>query len=248
MEQPLATPNITVTSLSFDEDTITSSVTFSWYKASDGATETEIIRYDVYDDDGNYFAQAVELGKTRGAFASGTVTVHNITPGIKFNIAVYVSTDTKNSANSVIAYSPTGNASFKTYDWNDTRTSCSINATASGAKYLRIKAGTAPLKNDIGEILAVGTDGTLTISDLDHGNGQAVYVSVVPEASDGHQYGESASYSMFLVRNPILGIYKPKCGDGEEQYIVDIIEKKKDSTDCTTRWQNGKRVKLIDPC
>lgn len=246
--QPLATPNITVTSLSFDTTSVTSSVTFSWYKASDGIEETELIRYDVYDDAGKYYAQAVELGKTRGEFASGTVTVNNITPGIKIHISVYVSTDTLNSSAIEVAYTPTGKATFSTYTWNDTRTSCAIKATAPGAKYLRINAGSAPNLSDIGTILAVGANGTLTVSNLDHGSNQALYLSAIPETSDGHQYGESATYSQILVPNPIIGIYKDKCGGNDDLYIVDIIEKKKGETTCTARWQNGQRVKVVQQC
>lgn len=247
-EHPLAEPNITITDLSFNEDTQLSSVTFSWYKASDGATDTELIRYDVYDTEGNYFAQAVELGKTIGEFASGTVTVPNITPGIKINISVYVSTNTQNSATEVSAYSPTGGATFSNYTWNDTRTSVTITATAPGAKYLRITAGTTPNGDDLGNTLTVGANGTLTLSDLAHGNGETVYLSAIPESADGHSYGESATYSMFEVKNPILGVYKPKCDDGDTVYIVDIIEKKENAESCTDRWQVGNRVVVVDPC
>lgn len=248
MNPTIATPKITVTSTSFDPTTNKSSVTFSWYKASDGATETELIRYDVYDDSGNYFAQAVELGKTRGEFASGTVTVNNITAGIKVSISVYVSTDTQNSAATETFYSPTGRATFSTYTWNDTRTSCEIKATAPGAKYLRITAGSTPDGDEAGEKVAVGTNGTLTVSDLDHGNGEALYLSAIPEASDGHQYGESAAYSQILVPNPILGIYKSRCGNEYDLYIVDIVEKKDSGTSCTPRWQKGQRVKIVSKC
>lgn len=246
--QSLATPNITVTSTNYNSTTGKSSVAFSWYKASDGATETELIRYDVYDATGKYYAQAVELGKTVGDFASGTVTVNNIDTGVKVSISVYVSTDTQNSSATETFYSPTGGATFSTYTWNDTRTSCEIKATAPGAKYLRITAGTTPDGKEAGEILAAGANGILTVSNLDHGNGQALYLSAIPEASDGHQYGESATYSQILVPNPILGVYKDKCGGNDDLYIVDIIEKKKGETTCTARWQNGKRVVVVDKC
>lgn len=135
--------------------------------------------------------------------------------------------------------------------WDDARRSCTITATATGAPNMRVEAGYSRNNYTIGSKLAVGTSCALTVSDLNHGTGQLLYIHAIPENADGTQYAAQEIFRTIPIPNPILGVLRPSCEEqaagAKQLYIVDIVEHKTNNT-CTPRWQNGDRIVKKNPC
>lgn len=133
-------------------------------------------------------------------------------------------------------------AEFVSIEWDDARRVCTIQAHAAGASKILISAGYTPNAREIKTKEVTGEDGSMAVEDLDHGEGQLLYLSIIPFDESGEQRTAYGAWKTIPIPNPILGVAVNKC-DSEEarEYIVDIIEHKTDGQ-CTTRWQNGDRV------
>lgn len=129
--------------------------------------------------------------------------------------------------------------------WNDTRTTISITASAENASAITINAGYLPGGSDILGLTNPGTSSTLELSDLNHGSNQMLYISVIPIDAENNEHPELATYAVYPIPNPIIGVIKT-CD--ETKYIVDIVEKKRGATNCSERWKNGQRVVVTPPC
>lgn len=243
-------PSVTITSCVYDPATKKCVLTFDWSKASDGGAYTETVKYDVYDAAGKYYVTGGTLKTvTGGAAASGSgVTVTGLASGEQIFVKVYVTATSGTSTTTKSTYSPVANAAFLGFDWDELRRTVTVRAEAPGAANCRIQAGDAPNKYNLGNQLTSGEVGTIVLKDLPHGDGQALYLQAVPEASNGYQYINEIAKVTVPVPNPILGVLTPPCGSPEEQrYIVDIVEKKADCS-VTPKWQVGDRVKIRTSC
>lgn len=246
-------PNVTINSMVYVPASKNCTLNFSWSKPTDGGAYTETIKYDVYDAKGNYYKSGVQLGTVSGGGSrSGTVTVTGLPSGEQYFVRVYVTATSGTGSTTKTVYAPVANAAFLGFDWDDVRRTCTIRAEAPGAANCRIQAGYSSNVYNVGNKLTSGQIGTLVVKDLNHGSGQILYLQAVPEASDGHQYTNEIAKISIPIPNPILGVHTPSCekieAGAEKEYIVDIIEKKKGSSTCTQRWQNGDRVVKKDEC
>lgn len=256
------TPSVSITSIVYQPSSKDCNLTFSWSKPLDGGALKESAYYSIYDAKGNYYKTNVLLKTNNagtGSAMSGNITVTGLPPGeqyfVKVTINQYRSDGTTvldSASKTTNGYAPVANAAFLGFDWDELRRTCTIRAEAPGAANCRIQAGYASNVYNIGNKLTSGQVGTLVVKDLNHGSGQIMYLQAVPEASDGHQYTNEIAKISVPIPNPILGIKTPSCEKielgAEKEYIVDIIEKKKGSTTCTPRWQNGDRVVVKEPC
>lgn len=246
-------PNVTINSMVYVPTSKDCTLNFSWSKPTDGGAYTETIKYDVYDAKGNYYKSGVQLGTVSGGGSrSGTVTVTGLPSGEQYFVRVYVTATSGTGSTTKTVYAPVANAAFLGFEWDDVRRTCTIRAEAPGAANCRIQAGYSSNVYNVGNKLTSGQIGTLVVKDLNHGSGQILYLQAVPEASDGHQYTNEIAKISIPIPNPILGVHTPSCekieAGAEKEYIVDIIEKKKGSSTCTQRWQNGDRVVKKDKC
>lgn len=247
------TPSVYIDSLLYDPNSQKCVCNWSWSKPSDGGYYDETITYDVYDQEGNYYVRGGALGTATGGVAkSGSQTTTNILTAVNLCVKVYVSTSAGVSSATACAYAPVAGAAFLGFDWDELRRTCTVRATAPGARQTRVSGGYAPNVYSIGSKVTPGEFGDLVVKDLDHGAGEILYLEAMPEATDNHQYIDEVAKISIPIPNPILGVLTPSCEQiaaGEEKkYIVDIIEKKKNSSTCTPRWQNGDRVVVKEKC
>lgn len=246
-------PSVYINSLLYNPSTQKCVCNWSWSKPVDSGYYAETITYDVYDNEGNYYVKGGSLGTvSNGAAASGTVTTDGILTAVNLCIKVYVATTAGTNSATACAYAPVAGAAFLGFDWDELRRTCTVRATAPGARQTRVSGGYAPNVYSIGSKVTPGEFGDLVVKDLDHGAGEILYLEAMPEATDNHQYLDEVAKISIPIPNPILGVLTPSCeqieGGEEKKYIVDIIEKKKGSTTCTPRWQNGDRVVVVGEC
>ena len=256
------TPSVSITSIVYQPSSKDCTLTFTWSKPTDGGGLKESVYYSIYDAKGNYYKTDVLLQTNAagvGAAMSGSITVTGLPSGEQYYVKVTVNqyrsdgtTVLDSASKTVDDYAPVANAAFLGFDWDELRRECTIRAEAPGAANCRIQAGYAPNVYDIGDKLTTGQVGTLVVKDLNHGSGQILYLQAVPEASNGHQYENEIAKISIPIPNPILGVHTPSCekieAGAEKEYIVDIIEKKKGSSTCTQRWQNGGKVVVKNKC
>lgn len=250
-------PKVKITSCVYDPNTKLCKLTFTYSKEKDGGGQGERLRYDIYDVQ----TGASLSGKdnitistvTDGRAMSGTITVTGIPTATNIGVRVELATAddnynaTKTKAQATV-YSPVADTAFISFDWDELRRTCVITATAPGAKQTRLSAGYSPNNYNVSTKLTAGETGTITVKDLNHGGGQILYLEAMPEAADSHQYKDEVAKISIPIPNPILGIKTYPCGSGRDsEYIVDIIEHKKNNT-CSPRWQNGDRVVKKNPC
>lgn len=250
---PPPTPSVYIDSLLYDPNSQKCVCNWSWSKPSDEGYYDETITYDVYDQEGNYYVRGGSLGTATGGVAkSGSQTTTNILTAVNLCVKVYVSTSAGVSSATACAYAPVAGAAFLGFDWDELRRTCTVRATAPGARQTRVSGGYAPNVYSIGSKVTPGELGDLVVKDLDHGAGEILYLEAMPEATDNHQYIDEVAKISIPIPNPILGVLTPSCEQieaGEEKkYIVDIVEKKKGSSICTPRWQSGDRVVVKEKC
>lgn len=138
-----------------------------------------------------------------------------------------------------------GQSQINSATWNDTRTTINITASAENATAITMNAGYSPNSSDILSLTTPGVNGTLELSDLNHGSNQMLYISVIPLDAENNEHLELATYAVYPIPNPIIGIVKT-CD--ETKYIVDMVEKKRGATGCSEKWKNGKRVVIKEKC
>lgn len=255
-------PTVSIVSSVYNPTSKDCNLTFNWSKPADGGALNEQIRYDIY----NAVTGASFSGKdnvqiqvvTDGTGKSGTITVTGLPTATKVGVRLEVATRpnassgwTVKTSKTAETYTPVAGAAFIGFVWDDVRRQCVITATAPGAAKTRISAGYAPNNYNVSTSLVNGTTGTLTVKDLNHGGGQALYLEAMPESSDGHQYIDEVAKISIPIPNPILGVLRPSCEEqaagAKQLYIVDIVEHKTNNS-CTPRWQNGDRIVKKNPC
>lgn len=245
-------PTVTITSCVYNPSTKKCQLKFNWSKASDTGTYSETISYSVTDNDGRSYGSGTLATASGGASKSGSLTLTNIETAVNCTVRVTCSSTAGSCTGSASVYSPVAGAAFLGFNWDELRRTCTILGTAPGAKQTRISAGYSPNNYNVGTKVTAGEYGDLVVKDLAHGNGEILYLEAMPEATDNHKYIDEVAKISIPIPNPILGIYTPSCEDkalGKDQlYIVDIIEKKKNTTTCTPRWKVGDRVVRIAPC
>lgn len=248
-------PTVTITSVVYDPSTKKSKLCFNWSLAKSSLTP-EVLTYKATLPDGTVVASGNVTTISNGAAKSGTVCNVVVPTGDQIKITVTnkagPTTNQMTATGSDTAYSPVANAAFLGFDWDELRRTCTIRAEAPGAANCRIQAGYQANTYTIGNKLTTGEIGELVVKDLNHGSGQILYLQATPESSNGHQYLNEIAKISIPIPNPILGIKTPSCEKielgAEKEYIVDIIEKKKGSTTCTPRWQNGDRIVKKGAC
>lgn len=119
--------------------------------------------------------------------------------------------------------------------WSDSRRSVTISASADAFGCM-VYAGLTPNSYDVS-----GRD-SVKLSDLEHGNNQAIYIRAVGIDEGGNEYADGEVFQTIAIPNPILGVV---CGD-EKEYIVDIVEKHANQD--VERWKIGDRVVTVDKC
>ena len=245
-------PSVVIKSCVYNPSTKKCVLSFDWSKATDAGLYTETITYSVTDNDGRTYGSGTLATATGGAAKSGSLTLPNIETAVNCTVRVTCSSTAGSCTGSASVYSPVAGAAFLGFNWDELRRTCTILGTAPGAKQTRISAGYTPNNYNVGTKVTPGEFGDLVVSDLQHGNGEVLYLEAMPEATDNHKYIDEVAKISIPIPNPILGIWTPTCEDvakgAEQKYIVDIIEKKKDATTCTPRWQVGDRVVRIQPC
>lgn len=242
------TPSVYINSILYNPTTKKCNVNWSWSKPVDGGYYSETVKYDVYDNEGNYYVNGGTLGTaSSGQALSGTLDTNNILTAVNLCIRVYVTTSAGTSENTVCGYAPVAGAAFLGFVWDELRRTCTVSATAPGARQTRVSGGYGPNNYNIGTKLTEGEFGDLVVKDLQHGAGQILYLEAMPESKDNHQYIDEVAKISIPIPNPILGVKKYPCeAEKEDEYIVDIIEKKNGT--CTPRWQVGDRVVQVDKC
>lgn len=246
---------IKIDSCIYDPSTKKNNLTFTYTKEQDNVTTGERLRYDIYDEDtGTYIAENVEIITVYdGRGLNDQVVVPNMPTGHKLTVYLELTVDPNLNGASVSRVgdsiqAPVANAAFLGFEWDELRRTCTIRAEAPGASHCRIQAGYAANVYDIGNQLTPDSVGVLTVKDLQHGNGQIMYLQAVPESASGYQYTNEIAKVSVPIPNPILGVRVPPCESGEEkEYVVDIVEMK-DNCTTTPRWQVGDRVVVKDQC
>lgn len=245
---PPKSPSVTINSILYQPSKKDCVMNFSWSKPADESDYKETVSYKVTRSDGTVITNWTSLGTTYGGSLSGSKTVDNLKSGEVYTVEVRVKSTAGTSTDSDTYVAPVANAAFLGFDWDELRRTVTVRAEAPGAANCRIQAGDAPNKYNLGNQLTSGEVGTIVLKDLPHGDGQALYLQAVPEASNGYQYINEIAKVTVPVPNPILGVLTPPCGSPEEQrYIVDIVEKKADCS-VTPKWQVGDRVWVKDKC
>lgn len=249
---PPPCPNVVIKSCVYNPSTKKCVLSFDWSKASDAGLYTETISYIVTDNDGRTYDSGTLDTASDGVAKSGSKTLTNIETAVNVTVNVTCSSTAGSCTGHASVYSPVAGAAFLGFNWDELRRQCTILGTAPGAKQTRISAGYAPNDYNVGTKVTPGEFGDLVVRDLNHGNGEILYLEAMPEATDNHQYLDEVAKISIPIPNPILGVLTPLCeqieGGGEKKYIVDIIEKKKGSNTCTPRWQNGDRVVKKSEC
>lgn len=250
-------PKVSIRSCVYDPNAKSCKLTFAYSKEKDGGGRGERLRYDIYDvRTGSSLSGKDNITistVTDGRAMSGTITVSGIPTATNIGVRVELATSDDNynavrTQATATTYAPVADAAFISFDWDDVRRTCVITATAPGAKQTRLSAGYSPNNYNVSTKLTPGEVGTITVKDLDHGSGQILYLEATPESIDNHQYKDEVAKISIPIPNPILGVKSYPCGSGRDsEYIVDIIEHKKNNT-CTPRWQNGDRVVKKNPC
>lgn len=245
---PPKSPNVTINSILYQPATKDCIMNFSWSKPTDESDYQETVSYRVISSDGTVIKAWTSLGTTYGGALSGDVTVDNLKSGEVYTVEVRVKSTAGTSTDSDSYVAPVANAAFLGFDWDELRRTITVRAEAPGAANCRIQAGDQPNNYNLGDKLTSGEVGTITLKDLPHGDGQALYLQAIPEASNGYQYTNEIAKVTVPVPNPILGVLTPPCDSGGEQrYIVDMVEKKADCS-VTPKWQVGDRVAMKKPC
>ena len=244
-------PTVTITSIIYNPTLKKSEMCFDWSLAKSGLTP-EILTYEATLPDGTVVASGTIKTITNGAADSGTKCGIQVPTGDEITLTVKnvagTAPNQMTSTGTAKEFSPVANAAFLGFDWDELRRICTIRAEAPGAANCRIEAGYQANVFDVGDKLTSGEIGELVVKDLDHGSGQILYLQATPESSSGHKYENEIAKISIPIPNPILGVYTPKCGSpGKQQYIVDIVERKKNCT-LTPKWQNGDRVVKIGAC
>lgn len=243
---PPKSPSVTINSILYQPSKKNCIMNFSWSKPSDESDYKETVSYKVTRSDGTVITDWTSLGTTYGGSLSGSKTVDNLKSGEVYTVEVRVKSTAGTSTDSDTYVAPVANAAFLGFDWDELRRTVTVRAEAPGAANCRIQAGDAPNNYNLGNKLTSGEIGTIVLKDLPHGDGQALYLQAVPEASNGYQYTNEIAKVTVPVPNPILGVLTPPCGSPEkQQYIVDIVEKKADCS-VTPKWQVGDRVVVKD--
>lgn len=245
-------PSVDITSTVYNPSTKKVTLCFDWSIAKSGLTP-EKLTYKATLPNGTSVASGTLITISDGAAKSGSKCITVPTGDL---IKVTVTNTAGPSGNTMTAtgydteYSPVANAAFLGFDWDELRRTCTIRAEAPGAANCRIQAGYAANNYNIGNKLTTGEIGELAVKDLNHGSGQILYLQATPEASDGKKFTNEIAKISIPIPNPILGVYTPKCENtvAKQQYIVDIVEKKKDTCVVTPKWQNGDRVVKISKC
>ena len=249
---PPPCPSVSILSCVYNPSTKKCALHFSWSKASDAGLYTETISYEVTDNDGRSYASGILATVSDGSSETGDINLTNIETAVNVKVEVTCSSTAGSCVGSASVYSPVAGAAFIGFNWDELRRECTILGTAPGAKQTRISAGYAPNNYNIGTKVTPGEYGDLVVKDLNHGNGEILYLEAMPEATDNHKYIDEVAKISIPIPNPILGIWTPTCeaiaAGAERKYIVDIIEKKKDANSCTPRWKVGDRVVRIAPC
>lgn len=250
-------PKVKITSCVYDPATKLCKLTFTYSKEKDDGGLGERLRYDIYDvRTGTSFSgkDNVTISTvTDGRAMSGSITVTGIPTATNVGVRLELTTSADNYASvkksaTATVYSPVADAAFINIVWDDVRRQCTITATAPGAKQTRVSAGYSPNNYNIATKVTAGETGTVVVKDLNHGSGQVLYLEAMPEAIDSHKYKDQVAKLSIPIPNPILGIRVPRCGSGQDkEYIVDIVEKKKNCS-VTPRWQNGDRVVKKTKC
>lgn len=245
---------ITITSTSIEPTWDKARVVFNYSKAASTTPNGERLQYDVYDSTDSTFISQNNILETvvGGGAISGQEVVSNLPLGHSITITLKLTLSDSSYATAVSnisanTYTPVSQAVFDSIVWDETRRKCSITATASSSSGVVISAGYSPNNYTIASLNSPNESGTLVLSDLNHGSGQILYLKAVPQSYNGHTYEQQAAYTSIPIPNPILGVAQPKCGDGDPQYIIDIVEHKTDGT-CTPRWQNGDRLVKKKKC
>lgn len=245
---PPKSPSVTINSILYQPSKKNCVMDFSWSKPSDESDYKETVSYRVVSSDGTVVKGWTTLGSTYGGALSGNVTVDDLKSGEVYTVEVRVVSTAGTSTASDNYVAPVANAAFLGFDWDELRRTVTVRAEAPGAANCRIQAGDQPNNYNLGNKLTSGEVGTIVLKDLPHGDGQALYLQAVPEASNGYQYTNEIAKVTVPVPNPILGVLTPPCDSPEEQrYIVDIVEKKADCS-VTPKWQVGDRVVVKDEC
>lgn len=231
-----------------DKENMTWGFVVSWEKDADGGALPVDIVYYVNDSHANPIGpEQVVASFTTGEAQTGEFTVSGLTDTM-YQVFVRCRSTAGYGAMSgttPTAYMPIGQAHIGELEWNDTRDTLTINGSAEFATQLEISAGYARYYSDAGRA-TTANPGKLTISGLNHGTGQMLYVKVAPVGEWGMPQDSKAAYGVYEVPNPILGLVKNDCDT--ESYIVDMVEKKAGSETCSARWSNGQRVVLIGEC
>lgn len=244
-------PTVSITSIVYDPATKKNKMCFDWSLATSGLTP-EKVTYDITLPDGTSVSSGTLKTINDGSAASETKCVTGLPTGDLLKVTVTNTAGPTGNQMSESAsdsmYAPVANAAFLGFDWDELRRTVVVRAEAPGAANCRIQAGNAPNNYNLGNKLTTGEVGTITLKDLPHGDGQALYLQAVPESSNGHQYTNEIAKVTVPVPNPILGVLTPGCDSPDEQrYIVDIIEKKANCA-VTPKWQTGDRVVVKAPC
>lgn len=224
------------------------SVAFTVNKTQGNTGMAERVEYIVSNaETGAVLGSGTFTSMTSSGEAFERATIYPGLPsGIRAKIGLYLKTSDDSFTNArstamLDVYTPPSPAEFVSYDWDDVRRELTIVAKSENASTMSISAGYSPSAMNAWSNAMVGDTVKLTVKDPNHGTGQIIYVDATPLAYDGHSYTAQSAKISIPVPNPILGLYIPPCGQGDPQYIVDIVEKKADCS-ITPKWQNGDRV------
>lgn len=205
-------------------------VDFNYAQSSSG--DGEVVRLTM-----DYNGNVTILGDTSyGNDINGTASVNYLGAAQKVSVVFTASSTHGESSTTVTFYTPAIPPTITTA-WDETRKCVTISATSENITDFNITAGY--MRG--GTSLADQTEGnSLELCDLDHGNGEVLYVTATPKLPD-HTYDDYATTMTIPILNPILGLSKT-CD--KTLNIVDIVEVKDDGT-VTPQWQTGERVKPV---
>lgn len=189
-----------------------------------------------------YYEKAWPMGYDNGGLGgqyNTMITDINIPPGTEFEAVIEFENDYGTSKAVWKAVAPAATPTIS-IDWDERRKCALIGATSSGSSITYdMTAGYTIHDSSLGE---TKSGSSLSVCDLEHGDGQILYVTATPKIGDEPQPGAMGQYTV-KIPNPILGIAKT-CDNTAN--IIDIVESKEGEV--TKRWQTGDRVKLIEPC
>lgn len=174
--------------------------------------------------------------------ASGQYTVVGMPAAKAFNLNLSLSGAVSGEYQQV-HYSPVLPTEI-TFEWDEARRKVTAIPISPNVSKFKMELGYVG-----GNRISLINDSTsISGSDLEHGAGEKLYATAIPIVGN-HLYTDDEAYASTLIPNPILGLVKPPCDSNEEdKYIVDIVEKKSGTRDCTTRWTAGERVMSFGSC